>query len=468
MPRHILSDTFIKAQGAPEKTTLIYDEKIKQLAIRLYPTGGKSWIYQYHLNGKSKKYTIGKFPEIDTERARRKASDLYDDVQSGVDLNVRKKKRKQQNQSITFKELIQKYKDNKYQNYKESTITSYNRVLDKYISELHDIYVSDLTKNDVTDLTDQYNRDGKSSMANYILKIVSAVLSYGKQKGFITENFLLDHPKYEVDRNEEDYIWFTYNELYEIWTATDEFKEPLKYYFKLLMLVGSRKTETLKMKWEDVNSIKKLLKHTKGKEKKLLLEIQKENPDQPYWRIPPEDTKNGKQHFIPLTDTAMKQFVQLKKYTGNSDYVFQSNVKNDAPVAELYHHAKRIRDLTGIENYHNHALRHSAGTLMSMEGITPNVIGKVLNHSEMAGDHVITSRYIHDNAETQKLQALQTYHEKMMKEFQKIENEKIKQQSERAKVEATAFGRFGTAKVESKVDDQPDKDRQKYPSVIDY
>jgi len=96
MPTQHLSDQFIRKLNNPDKRTEYYDDHliknnklnksgVKGLAIRVTPTGKKSFVYRYWYNGKSKRFTLGDYPTISLKKAREKAESLHEDVTRGID-----------------------------------------------------------------------------------------------------------------------------------------------------------------------------------------------------------------------------------------------------------------------------------------------------------------------------------------------------------------------------------------------
>src|SRR5690554_5015701 len=61
------------------------DDKIPALELRVTPTGAKTFAVRRRVNGTARRYTIGRFPDITVEQARRKASEMLGEIASGID-----------------------------------------------------------------------------------------------------------------------------------------------------------------------------------------------------------------------------------------------------------------------------------------------------------------------------------------------------------------------------------------------
>lgn len=114
------------------------------------------------------------------------------------------------------------------------------------------------------------------------------------------------------------------------------------------------------------------------------------------WTIPEKLTKANREHKLPLPPLAQQILKDLRIYTGGSQYVFQSPAKENQPITWIQWHARSIRDTgdeKGVSDFRIHDLRRTVATYMTGMGINRTVLGKVLNHKQLAGDSHVTARY---------------------------------------------------------------------------
>lgn len=117
------------------------------------------------------------------------------------------------------------------------------------------------------------------------------------------------------------------------------------------------------------------------------------------WRIPSDNSKNGKEHLIYLSPFANSQFQTLKNLSGDSPWVLPArwtdkhvNLKSlakqvgdrqrgkKAPMSCRSLHTNAL-ELSGGK-WTPHDLRRTGATLMGSLGVRPDVIEKCLNHVE--------------------------------------------------------------------------------------
>ena len=55
------------------------------LQMRIFPAGGKTWLFRYSLNGKTKRIKLGRYPHMTLNLARRKLDTMRDQLEAGID-----------------------------------------------------------------------------------------------------------------------------------------------------------------------------------------------------------------------------------------------------------------------------------------------------------------------------------------------------------------------------------------------
>jgi hypothetical protein len=100
-----LTDGFLKKVKPRETSFLVWDEYTRGLAVRVEPTGSKSWVVYYRSSGKPRWYRIGA-SSIELKSARKLAGRILFQVAEGKDPQA---ERKAERNSGTFEELATRY-----------------------------------------------------------------------------------------------------------------------------------------------------------------------------------------------------------------------------------------------------------------------------------------------------------------------------------------------------------------------
>jgi hypothetical protein len=105
--RDKITDDCVKGFKPPQSGQHIeWDNKIPGFGVRINAGGSKSFVLNYTLNGKRRRYKIGRFPAMSATAARITANQLVTGIKAGVgppDLKI------QRESAPTFADLVTKY-----------------------------------------------------------------------------------------------------------------------------------------------------------------------------------------------------------------------------------------------------------------------------------------------------------------------------------------------------------------------
>lgn len=370
MAKQNLNDPFIKNYPAPEKRKEIYDTNVNGLALRITPTGHKSFVYRYRYNDSVKRFTIGSYPSVSLSQARTAVRELAYQVSQGVDPLAEKKKRKiVPEKEFSFSDLCDRYKKRHLPTLRKKTQAEYTRIINnELVPGLGKRPASQVSRKEIIDMLDSIAFDrGAATLSNRVRATLSSIYSFGIDRAIIEANPVLNirRKKLEVKRERV----YSPEELKALWVEIEKQVEPVRSLYKMLLLCGQRSGETRRMKWEDVD-------FKKGT-----------------WTIPKEETKAKRTHIIPLSEQVLELLENMKPLTGKSEYVFESPKLENQPIEWLQKATDRIRRDSGIVDLRVHDLRRSVASYMAELGTDRTVLGKILNHKGLAGDDQVTAIY---------------------------------------------------------------------------
>jgi integrase len=252
-----------------------HDEKEKGLSAYLTSNGVLTFYTRKRVSGRDVRMTIGVYPDVSIEQARRKSVELKGLVASGVDPNEQKKKIKINNK--TFEELYVEYMERYSKKHKRSWKYD-EREVNKFLSHWFKRKLSDIKKTEVQLLVEKIHDTNGLYQANRILERVRAMYNKAIEWGWEGVNPAIGIKKYK-EKSRDRFI--LPNEMPHLVRALDEEENTTaRDYLWMLLLTGARRTNTLTMQWIDINW------------------------EMCIWRIPV--TKNGDPVTIPLVDRAIK------------------------------------------------------------------------------------------------------------------------------------------------------------------
>lgn len=384
----LLNDNLVRSIEIQDTEIEIYDCKVSGLAIRIFPTGGKSFVYRFKWDGKSKRFTIGQFPKIGVIQAREIAKDLYAKIRLGINPILEKQQRVEKQRSPLFNELKKEYIQKYLPTIRDSTSKEFKRIIDSELACLYMTQLNQVSKSQVIQLLDKKAFGQKHpTQANQIKIVLSSMFSFAVQRDMIESNLILSIPTYHTGDNQRQ-RYYSESEIKAIWSHIELMPSPTKEAFKFLFLLGQRKSETLYLKWEHIDESNQI------------------------WIIPPVLAKNKQEHHVPLTENSLRILHSLNR---DSEYVFQSPVISNQPIKSIKRQTKSVKENTPVKDFRVHDIRRTVATYLAKIGTSRITIGKILNHKGMSGDNSITAIYDRYSYGKEKRKALHNWETLLLK-----------------------------------------------------
>lgn len=369
-----------------EKRQVFFDSNSsgKGLGLRVTKTGTKTFFYRYRFQGKLRRYTIGRFPDVSLAEARKRVGELRTLVNRGIDPHAEKQEKKRAPQSETFAELAEEFKTKYLPTLKEKTQSEYKRIIDKeLIPVLGSLAIENIEKSHIVTLLDKKAyKDDAPTMANRIRARLSRIFTFGMERGLADRNPVQMTSKYKSGENSRD-RYYSEKEIKNLWKFFEKQNEPTQSVLKMLLICGQRKTETMQLSWDHISNN--------------------------VWTIPKELAKNNKPHEVPLPSMAQSIINKMKEINGDTDYVFCSPKKDNEPISWLTRARRDIQKNSNVKDFRPHDLRRTVATYMAKLGVERTTLGKILNHKGLSGDSQITAIYDRHGYQDEKKEALEKW-----------------------------------------------------------
>lgn len=315
-----------------------WDAKQRGLSLRVRPSGVRTWFLCYRHARRYRRFTIGRYPEIGLAEARKRAlAGLRDGDPAGSRVA-----------GLTFGALADRY----LTKWAEPRKKSWQR--DKWM--VHVIYghaahwqqrpVADITRGDVRLLLEKIPG---SVFPNRVRSLLSKIFAYAVQEDLVSTNPVTGTGR-NIERSRDRVL--TDSEIILIWRTGNP-------VHMLRLLLGARGGEIQGMRQSEI--------------------------DGSTWTIPPERSKNGRSHVVPLAPLAMEILASVD-HVGDRLFAFRP-----APV--------------GIDGVRGHDLRRTCASRLSALGVPRVVIMKILNHV----DPSVTAIYDRHGYEAEKRVALERW-----------------------------------------------------------
>lgn len=337
------------------KRAYYYDAKTPGLGLSITPKGTKSFIVYRKIHGKPERITLGRFPELSLEEARALAHEANAAIARGENPNEKKRlARAEWTLGEFFAIYLEQYAKLHKRSWREDE-AQYQR----YLLDWRERKLSSLRKADLQALHSRIGQEHGKYAANRLLMLLQSLFNKAAEWGWEHPNPAAKVKKFP-ERARERFLQA--DELPRFFQAlAEEPNEALRDYVLLSLLTGARKSNVLGMRRVDL--------------------------DLPggIWTIPL--TKNGTSQRLPLVSEAVAILRRRLQLESAHTFVFPSRSQTGYWM-EPKNAWKKLLERAQIEDLRLHDLRRSLGSWQASTGANLAVIGKTLNHKDMASTSI--------------------------------------------------------------------------------
>ncbi len=356
-----LTDRYVSGLKPPASGHHIwFDSDIPGFGVRITSAGYRAWVLDYRIDGRQRRYTLGKGKAWSAKQARLEATRLRREVDLGRDpMGEREAARKAPTVAELADRFMAEYVRPKR---RASTADSYQGLVNQHITQaLGKRRVDSLTHAEV-DAWHQKIAKNTPYRANRALAVLSKMLSLACTQW----EMRTDNPCKGIERSPEDKRsrYANSDELRDLLTAlaSAEDRQMAKAAL-LLALTGARRSEVLNANWAQFDMARGT------------------------WTKPASTTKQNKAHSVPLSTAALAVLASLAR--AGPELFSGGSAKNRHPLRDCW---ERARLEAGCPDLRLHDLRHTfASVLASQPGASLPLIGAMLGHSTPSTTH----RYAH-------------------------------------------------------------------------
>jgi len=250
---------------------------------------------------------------------------------------------------MTFLALFTDYME-KYSKVHKRSWKYDEREVNKYLSHWFKRKISTIDRNEVDRLHAKIGKENGLYQANRLLERIRSIFNKAIDWGWTGTNPAVGIKKYKEKSRDR---FLQPDELPRFFTAlANEPNETARDFFMISLLTGARKSNTLAMRWKDINFTTET------------------------WRI--EETKNADPLTVHLPKQAM-DILTARKWQSESPWVFAGHGAK-GHFADPKKAWSRILKEAGIENLRIHDLRRTLGSYQAATGANGYIIGKSLGH----------------------------------------------------------------------------------------
>lgn len=354
MAKDTLTDLKIKKLKPPAKgQSEIWDNKLPGFGVRITSKSTISFVLLYRFEGKSRRFTLGRYPILSLAAARKKAHEALVKVNAGGDPASDKRYTNNLSDTLLFPELVDEFIE-KYAKRQNKTWREAERILRRdFLPPWRNKRIEQITRADVNKILDAIIDRGAPSGANHCFAMIRRVFNWAIERGLIEQSPCtgMKRPTKDISRDRV----LTDEELQAVWRTADQEAYPFGVITQLLILTGQRIGEVTTMRWQDIDLGEQL------------------------WNLEATRNKSGRAHIVPLTNSTVA-LIENIPYLHKELLFPAQKINADRPVSGISKFKSRLDEISQVFDWRIHDLRRTVATGMAKKQIPPHVVERILNH----------------------------------------------------------------------------------------
>lgn len=355
----MLTDVKVRAVKPGEKAQKLYDEQ--GLYLFVSKSGAKLWRFKYQHDNKEKLLSLGAYPDLSLQQARRKRSEAKALLLNGIDPSAERRRAKLDEPAPNaFGAVAREWMKVKGVHWSEGHRERNERLLLKDLAALSDRPIEEIRAPELLAALRKIEQRGAIDTAHRCRQAAGMVFRFGIATGRTDRDISMDLRGALTSHKKEHYAAITEPpELRALLQTIDNYhgSHSVRVALQLAPLFFIRPGVLIKMEWMEINWEKQ------------------------EWRVPGIKMKSDRDHIVPLSTQAIVLLREQRCRSGHLQYVFPSPSK---PTRSLSDGALRVALRTlGIEKeiMTPHGFRATARTILDEElGVRPDLIEHQLSH----------------------------------------------------------------------------------------
>jgi len=316
---------------------------------------GNNWYVDYYLKGRRKRKKVGPSKKL----AEQVLKDIQVKIAKGEYLGVFEEEK------VLFTDFAQRYLAYSRTN---KALTSYKRDLvssKSLIPVFGEKYLFEIIPQMVEEYKAKRLQEGVTpATVNRELSFLRHLFNKAIEWSYLTRNPLQGVKLLKEPPGRTRYL--KTEEIGRLLEVIDSFSNDIRSYLKPIVLIalntGLRKREILRLKWRDIDLVKK----------KITVTI----------------TKTNEIRTVPMNESL---YQELKKMSQDqeSEYIFCN--KKGVPYGNVRKSFDRALKIAGIDNFRFHDLRHTFASQLVINGCDIRTVQQLMGHKDIK----MTMRYSH-------------------------------------------------------------------------
>ncbi len=367
------------------------DQRCKGLAVRVAPSGVKTWDLAYRIRGtgKMRRLSLGRTTDVSLEQARERANELTSAARGGRDLIGEEGEARDAAASrITVEKLIDLYLRRRVVG-RLRTAKSIESRLRRTLAPILQRYAADICRRDMRALLDKIVDRGQGREAEKRRQVCTAMFRWALSQDIVEADPTAGLTPYDRGAPRDRVLTLEEIELVWKWLDSDALSLEAADILKLELLTGARCGEISGLRAEEIDRQKWI------------------------WTLPASRSKNGRQRVTPIVGVAREILEQrLSDIEKGPLFLLAKGVVMTS--AHIGHYLLTRRTTLPIAVFTSHDLRRTFATMLAEMGIALDLVAAIVGH-ELGGKETRTlvRHYVHTDMLERKAHALKAWDERL-------------------------------------------------------
>ena len=387
----LLTHRSIEALRPAEAPYRVPDQRCKGLAVRVAPSGVKTWDLAYRIRGtgKMRRLSLGRTTDVGLEQARERANELTSAARSGRDLiDEEGEARDAAASRITVGSLINLYLRRRVVG-RLRTAKSIESRLRRTLAPILERYAADICRRDIRAILDSIVDRGQGREAEKRRQVCTAMFRWALSQDIVAADPTAGLEAYDRGTPRDRVLTVEEIETLWRWLDTDALSLEAADILKLELLTGTRCGEVAGLRAEEIDRQKWT------------------------WTLPPSRSKNGRQRVTPIVGLA-REILERRLAGIEKGPLFLLEKGVVVTSAHIGHYLLTRRSTLPIAVFTSHDLRRTFATMLAEMGIALDLVAAIVGHaSGGTGSRTLVRHYVHTDMLERKAHALRAWDERL-------------------------------------------------------
>jgi integrase len=340
--------------------------------LRITSNGARSFAFRFRHphTRKTLRATIGGYPAIGLESARRRAREMAAQVEAGGNPIEAKQSEREAAPARTFEALAHRYLREHAERHKRPRSAEEDRrnlavhILPKWSKR----DFRTIRRSDAIELIESIVSTGKHGAGNRVHALISKIFSFGIDADLIEANPVARLRKRGIENVGRRIL--SGDEIRVFWNGIvlSPVSRPVGLALRLALLVGARVNEIAGARKAEFNNL--------------------DDPARATWLIPAARAKNNRDHLIGLAPLALETVNAAAKLSEDDEFLFPSKVSQKGSIGRhtltfaMRAFGRNLKEPKSwkVEPPTPHDLRRTLNTRLAQAGIPKEIRNRALNH----------------------------------------------------------------------------------------